>query len=504
MTGPVLAIEQSGSCCRAVVFSSDRRLLAASREELKPTKSSAGLVEFDPEEIWSTTVATSQAALLQARVEPGAVAAIGIAGDPTTTPLWDRGSGAPVHNAIAAADLRTEEQCRALRRADIEPVIQGRTGLRLHAGGTATKLAWMLDNIEGARTLAEQGSLAFGGVASFLLWRLTDGRVHATDATNAASTLLFNLTEQDWDETLLDIFSIPAAILPEIFDSATYFGAVDAEHFGGAGPVAVQGMAATGQAALLGQAGLAAGALSLSLSSGCSALLSTGRQRPASGDRDQVSIACRLDGKASFAKIAGNTAAADAYSWAQRTFGLSDGPREADQLVGSASPETEMYLVPADVTAGFPWFQGSTAGLAYGFQTDVTSADLVRASMESFVFATNDLLAAMNKNAAADVPTSPARVSGGLARSDRTMQFLADILDRPVERPTIVEAVALGVAWLAGNGADIWPDSESFIAGLSMDRRFEPRMAQSRRRAKINGWRNAVGLALAGKSAAGR
>lgn len=498
MSGPVLAIELSGSRCRAVLFSSDRRVLATAREELRPISPRKATIEFDPDEIWASTIASCRAVLVRGRVDPGSVTAIGIAADADTIVAWDRNTGAPIYNAIAAGDRRTDGQSRALREAGVEAVIRARTGLNLDPGRSATKIAWLLDNVAAARALAENGDLAVGGVGSFILWRMTEGRVHATDATTASSSLLFNIESQQWDPVLLDIFSVPEAILPAVFDNATYFGAVDAETFGGSGPIGVHGMAATAQAALMGQGGLPAGALSLTFSeAGCVAFASVARN---AGRDGQAITAVRLGGRSSLAVVASNSAAADGYNWARNTFGLGDSVERADRLINAAKSDRHLHIVPPRLPAGAPWFHGVVPGLIHGLDTEMTMPDIVRAALESTAFAAYDLTTSIwtdgdNQNAA-----PPVRVSGGLAASNWAMQFLADMLGRPVERSAIGEAVALGVAWLAGFGAGDWPDVAAFAEGLSIDRRFEPGMVESHRVARVEGWHSAVRLAMSAET----
>ncbi len=497
MSGPVLAIELSGSRCRAVLFSSDRRVLATAREELRPISRRKGTIEFDPEEVWTSTVATCRAVLVRGRVDPGSVSAIGIAADADTIVAWNRKTGVPIHNALAAGDRRTDGQCRALREAGVEAVIRARTGLNLDAGRSATKVAWLLDNVAAARALAEDGDLAVGGVGCFILWRMTEGRVHATDATTASSSLLFNIESQQWDPTLLDIFSVPESVLPVVFDNATYFGAVNAEVFGGSGPIGVHGMAATAQAALMGQGGLPQGALSLTFSeAGCVAFASVARN---AGRDGQAITAVRLGGKTSLAVVASNSAAADGYNWARNTFGLGDSVERADRLINAANPDRHLHIIPPRLPVGAPWFHGAVPGLIHGLDTEMTMPDIVRAALESAAFAACDLAWSImsdndGENAAA------VRVSGGITASNWAMQFLADMLDRPVERSAIGEAVALGVAWLAGYGAGDWPDVAAFAEGLSIDRRFEPGMVESHRLARIEGWRSAVRLAISAEA----
>lgn len=498
MSGPVLAFDQSGTQCRAVLFSADRRVLASAYEELTPVRAKPGQVEFDPEDIWATAIASCRAACVSGRVDPSTIAAIGISADPDTVVAWDRETGKAIYNAIAGADRRTDGQCRALREAGVEPLIRARTGLRLDPSRGATRWGWILDNVVAARARAENGDILFGGVGTFLLWRLTEGRVHATDATSAASTLLFNVQSQAWDSALLDVFSVPVEALPAVFDNATYFGAVDASQFGGAGPIGVHGMAAPAQAALMGQGGLRPGALSLSFGDGCAALLTITRPRPET--EGQTITAARINGKMFYAVLGANGAAVDAYRWARRAFGLAETFSQADRLVKAADPEAILHIVPARLTAGAPWFHGAVAGLIHGVENGTSLADFVRASLESGAFAARDLVEHVGRSAGSFDDPPPPRVSGGIAASDWAMQFLSDILKRPLERSSVVEAAAFGVAWLAGmHGAD-WPDAEGLVAGLATDRRFEPQLSETRRMARIDGWHRAVKLAMSAES----
>lgn len=501
MAGPVLAIEQSGLRCRAVLFSTDGRVLASAREDLSPLSPKRGHIELDPEEIWATTIATCRAVLVRARIDPSTIAAIGIAGEAETIIAWDRETGKAVGNAIAAADLRTESRCQALRTAGVEPTIRARTGLRLDAGRAAPKLAWILDNVVTARSLADAGRLAFGDVSCFLLWRLTDGRVHATDATSAAASLIFNREHQQWDETLLDIFSIPVSVLPEVFDNATYFGAVDAAHFGGAGPIGVHGMVGAEQAALMGQGGLARGSLGLNFSAGCTAMMSIRRTGKEGELKGQIIPTARIEGRLAYAVVATNRAAGDAFRWSHTAFGLAEGWEATDRLVKSADPDAQLFIVPAQLTAQSPWYGPRVTGMMHGLETRMGAADVIRASLETAVMTAYDLVAAISEGLPAPEAPQPARVSGGLARSDWAMQCLADILNRPVERPAVEETAALGVAWLAGASARAWPNAESFATGLAIERRFEPKMPSAHRAARIEAWHRAIRLALAAEAA---
>jgi len=494
LSGPVLAIEHQGFVCRAVLFSADRRILASAREELTPVRPRRGQLELDPAELWTAAIATSRSVLVQARVSPGNVAAIGIAGDSSTVIVWDRDSGSPLNNALAAGDHRTEAHCAALRQADVDALVVRHTGLRLGASRAAPKLAWLLDNVGGVREAASAGRAIYGSSATFLLWRMTDGRVHAADAATAGDTLLFNSAHQNWDDALLDIFDIPAAMLPRVFDNATYFGAVDAEHFGGSGPVAVHGMTSATQGALIGHAGYAAGATSVTMGPGCSVLLSHGTARVGGLRREEAAIACRLDGKVTYARLASNEGASDGLDWAQRVFAVSGGLRELDRLAGDVEPSSALMMVPGRVPAGYPWLKEPVPGLLTGIDPDDGPADLVRAALESVAFAAHDIVAALVRGAAAAPETL--RVSGALAQSERLAQLLADLAGIPVERPAVTEAGVLGAAWFAAAGAGIWPENKVFVAELEMAKRFEPQLTETRRRERIARWREAVGLAL--------
>lgn len=494
MSGPVLAIEHSGFACRAVLFSADRRVLSSAREDLTPIRPRRGQLEFDPAELWTAVIATCRAVLVQARVAPGSVAAIGIAGDSAAAIMWDRETGKPICNAIAAGDVRTEGHCSALRGADVGTLVQRHTGLRLDSSRAAPKLAWILDNIAGAREAATNGNAAFGGSASFLLHRLTDGRVHAADAASAGDTLLFNTVRQNWDDALLDIFDIPAAVLPTVFDNATYFGAVDAEHLGGSGPVAVHGMISAVQAALIGQAGYAAGSTSVTIGPGCSVLLSNGVAPVGDVQREEAAIACRLDGRATYARLAANEGVLEGLDWALRAFAVSGGMREVDRLAAGSDPDSAIAIVAGGVPAGYPWLKQRVPGLLIGLAPDAGAPDIVRAALESIAFAVNDIVAALARGSEAKPATL--RVSGTLADSDWLLQFMADIVGVPVERPAISGAAILGAAWLAAAGAGIWPDNRTFVSELEVVGRFEPRLDDAKRRGRITRWREAIGLAI--------
>ena len=498
LTGPILAIDQNGQLCRAVLFSADHRVLATAQEDIASIVVRSGWVEFDAEEVWSATIATCRAVLLRARVDPGSVAAIGISSDAGSTALWDRNTGAPIYNVIANSDHRTDGHCKALRDGGVEGVVRGRTGQPLDSTAAATKLSWMLDNVASARTNAENGQLAFGGLGCFLLWRLTNGRVHATDVTSASTSLLFNVSTQAWDAALLDVFSIPPSVLPEVFDNATYFGAIDASLLGGAGPIGVHGMASVSSAVIVGSGGVGPGALTLSMAGGCTASLGVERGQ---GTGPQETIVARLDGQTSYARLAENAAANDPYIWARGAFDLGNGFEQADHLALTADPDAELYMVAPRLPVGAPWGHTEVRGTVQGFQIGTSKADLVRAAMEAAAFAARDIIEFLEADS--DEARPAAKVSGGIAHSDWTMQFLADVLNRPVERSSVSQAAALGVARMAGLGVGDWPDADDFAATLAIDRRFEPGMDEKRRDRRVRGWHRCLRLAMSREETTG-
>ncbi len=487
----LVAIDQGTTSTRAMVFDAALAPVAMAQQELRQIYPAPGLVEHDPEEIWSTTVATVRLAMAEAGIAAKDVAAIGITNQRETTILWDRTTGKPIHNAIVWQDRRTHAACEALRAAGHESVITARTGLLLDPYFSATKLAWMLDHVPDARAAAAAGRLAFGTVDSFLLWRLTGGRVHATDATNAARTLLFDIHSGRFDPGLLDLFGVPEAVLPRVHDCAHRFGATLPELFGGAIPIL--GIAGDQQAATIGQGCFAPGMMKSTYGTGCFALLNTGAAPVASRNRLLTTIAYQLDGRRTYALEGAIFVAGAAVQWLRDGLKVIASAAETDRLAAAADPDEQAYLVPAFVGLGAPWWDAQARGALFGLTRKTGPAELARAVIESVGYQTRDLLDAMR----ADWPAGGGRqtvlrVDGGMTASDLTLQFLADILDAPVDRPVVMETTALGAAYLAGRGAGLCPEPEEFAAGWKLDRRFAPAMAPGVRERKWLGWREAV------------
>ncbi len=483
----ILSIDQGTTSTRAIVFDREGRQVAIAQRELTQHYPAPGWVEHDPEEIWRDALGTAREAMAAAGVP---VAAIGIANQRETVVVWDRATGAPVHRAIVWQDRRTAAACERLRADGAEPLVQARTGLLLDPYFSATKLAWLLDHVPGARARAGRGELAFGTVDSFLLWRLTGGRVHATDAANASRTLLFDIHRQRWDEELLRLFAIPAALLPDVRDNSGLFGATAL--FGAAVPIA--GMAGDQQAALVGQACFAPGLVKATYGTGLFALLNTGRQAVVSHSRLLTTVAYRLDGQASYALEGATFVAGAAVKWLRDGLGLIADAAGTHGLAASVPDNHGVYLVPGFVGLGAPHWQPEARGLICGLTLDATAAHIARAALESVAYQTVDLLDAMMGDGAA--PPAALRVDGGMAANDWLCQFLADMLQRPVERPAVLETTALGAAFLAGMAVGVYAGLDEVAATWRCARGFTPRADAATRRRLLGGWREAVRRAL--------
>jgi glycerol kinase len=485
----IVAIDQGTTSTRSIVFDAEFRVHGVSQHEFTQHFPHSGWVEHDPEDIWHTALETTRFALADAKLSARDIAAIGITNQRETTLVWDRETGKPVHRAIVWQDRRTADLCARLKSQGVEATVSDKTGLLLDPYFSATKLAWILDHVDGARAAAEAGRLAFGTVDTFLLWRLTGGRVHATDATNAARTLLFNITSGEWDEDLLKIFDIPRALLPQVFDSAAEFGVSDAAHFGA--PIAIRGVAGDQQAATVGQACFEPGMMKSTYGTGCFALLNTGADRVRSQNRLLTTIAYRLDGRTTYALEGSIFVAGAAVQWLRDGLGLIERADQSGFFAEEADPSQNVYLVPAFTGLGAPWWDADARGALFGLTRATGPKEFARAVLESVCFQTHDLLEAMRRDwtAAADTVL---RVDGGMVASDWTMQRLADILDAPVDRPVMLETTALGAAWLAARQAGVWPGEGGFAKSWRRDRRFLPSMSAADRNARISGWRDAV------------
>jgi glycerol kinase len=488
----VLAIDQGTTSSRAIVFDRQARPVAAAQKELRQIYPADGWVEHDAEEIWADTLDVCRRAIAGAGLAPAAIAAIGITNQRETSILWERSTGRPVHNAIVWQDRRTAPWCRVQVAAGHEGLVQERTGLLIDAYFSAGKLVWLLDNVPGARARAARGELAFGTVDSYLLHRLTGGRTHATDATNASRTMLFDIRRQGWDEELLGLFGVPREVLPEVRDSSGDFGAADAAHLGAAIPIA--GIAGDQQAATFGQACFAPGMIKSTYGTGCFALMNIGQAPVVSRHRMLTTVAYRLEGRPTFAIEGAIFIAGAAVQWLRDRLGIIASAGETARLAAEVPDTHGVYLVPAFTGLGAPHWQPDARAAIHGLTLDSGRAHIVRAALESVAYQTRDLMEAM----AADGGSRPRalRIDGGMVVNDWLCQFLADILDLPVERPVVTETTALGAAYLAGLATGVYPSIDAVSKGWHRERLFEPAMPADLRERLHAGWRRALARTL--------
>src|SRR3954468_20680429 len=455
----LIAIDQGTTSTRAIVFDDKLAPVATAQQELRQIYPAPGWVEHDAEAIWTDVVATVRGAMAKAGLAAKDIAAIGITNQRETAIVWDRASGKPIHNAIVWQDRRTADACAALRAAGHEDAVTDKTGLVLDPYFSATKVTWLLDNVPGARQKAEQGALAFGTVDSFLLWRLTGGKVHATDATNAARTLLFDIHKARWDDDLARLFAVPPSLLPEVRDCATSFGETLPELFGG--PIRVLGIAGDQQAATVGQGCFTPGMMKSTYGTGCFALLNTGAEPVRSRNRLLTTIAYQLDGKRTYALEGAIFIAGAAVQWLRDGLRFIKQASDVNALAQQADAAAQVYLVPAFVGLGAPYWDADARGALTGLTRNSGPAEIAQAALEAVGYQTRDLLEAMLSDWPAAAGTV-LRVDGGMTASDVTLQFIADILGAAVDRPVVMETTALGAAYLAGLKAGVCPDPQGF------------------------------------------
>lgn len=490
MSGFVLAIDQGTTSSRAIVFDGAMRVAGVGQQEFPQYYPASGWVEHDPEEIWSSVVATVKAALAQAGRRAVEIAALGITNQRETVVIWEKATGKPIHNAIVWQDRRTAPLCRKLKKQGLEGTFTRKTGLLLDPYFSGTKIAWMLDKVKGARKRAEKGELLAGTIDSFLIWRLTGGKVHATDATNASRTLVYNIRKNAWDEQLLRILRIPARMLPVVKDCADDYGITDKNLFHA--EIRILGVAGDQHAATIGQACFEPGMMKSTYGTGCFALLNTGAEPVRSKSRLLTTIAYRLNGKTTYALEGSIFIAGAAVQWLRDGLGIIGKAEHSGALAAKADPSQHVYLVPAFVGLGAPHWDADARGAMFGLTRNSGPAEFARAALESVAYQTRDLLDAMRRDWKGASAKTVLRVDGGMVASDWTMQRLADILDAPVDRPTTLETTALGAAWLAGSRAGVWPKSAEFARSWALERRFRPEMDASTRKVKLAGWRDAV------------
>ncbi len=483
----ILAIDQGTTSSRAIVFDLKGQIIATAQREFPQHYPQNGWVEHDPKDLLDTTLETSTKALKAAKAAGVHVRTIGITNQRETTVVWDRATGEPVYNAIVWQDRRTAERCAALKAAGHEALVTERTGLLLDPYFSATKIAWILDNVPGARDRAERGELAFGTVDTWLLWKLTNGRHHATDATNASRTALFDIHRQHWDDTLLQLFNIPSAVLPEVLDSAADFGTTDESILGMALPIG--GIAGDQHAAMVGQCCFTPGMIKSTYGTGCFALMNTGDQAVCSSHRLLATTAYRVNGKPTYALEGAIFVAGAAIQWLRDELGIIAHASQSEGLANDADAEG-LYMVPAFTGLGAPWWDPNARGAIFGLTRNTGVAEFVHAALDSVCLQTGDLLEAMA--AASGTARETLRVDGGMVANNWLLQRLADLTGLAVERPEIIETTALGAAYLAGLQHGFYDSLEDLQSQWSLNRRFEPAISRSAREHIVEGWHDAV------------
>ena len=488
----ILSIDQGTTSTRAIIFDSSARTIAVSQRELPQHYPAAGWVEHDPEQIWRDVLATAREVIERSRLD-GRLASIGIANQRETVVVWDRATGEPIHRAIVWQDRRTSDSCAELKSAGVEADVRTRTGLMLDPYFSATKIAWILDHVSGARGRAERGELAFGTVDCFLLWRLTAGATHATDVTNAARTLLYDIHADRWDPELCRLFRVPEPLLPEVHDNSHFFGVTAPGLFEEQLPIA--GMAGDQQAALFGQACFEQGMIKSTYGTGAFMLLHTGREVVRSAKGLIATPACRLNGRMTYALEGSIFVAGAAVKWLRDALGIIADASETERLARELPDNRGVYFVPAFVGLGAPHWEPDVRAIITGLTLDVTRAHVTRAALEAVAYQTLDLINAMTADGC-QAPTA-LRIDGGMAGNDWLCQFMADIAQLQVERPQNLETTALGAGFLAGLATGVWSDLHALSRTWKARNQFDPSMDASKRASLVAGWRRAVRQTMA-------
>ena len=489
MQGYILSIDQGTTSSRALLIDQNGHVLKTQQKEFTQYFPNDGWVEHDPVEIWQTTQSVAREVLAYAERLPGDVKAIGITNQRETSIVWDRNTGEPVYNAIVWQDRRTAAYCASLRQNGSAPDIQEKTGLLLDPYFSATKFAWILENVPNARERAERGELIFGTVDSFLIWHLTGGQSHVTDATNASRTMLYDIHRQRWDPELLDLFSIPESCLPRVLDCADDFGSTDESVLGQSLPIC--GVAGDQQAALIGQACFEPGMVKSTYGTGCFLIINTGTEKVKSQHKMLTTIAYRLNGNTCYAMEGSIFVAGAAIQWLRDELALFEDATQSADLAASLDDNCGVYMVPALTGLGAPHWLPDARGAVFGMTRDTGKAQFVRAALESVAYQTADLLDAMKSDGSV---ISRLRVDGGMANNDWFCQFLSDVLNLQVDRPSNTETTAIGAAYLAGLHSGIFSSLESISNNWHSDRSFETRMDPDERSTLMNRWRKAVEL----------
>lgn len=492
----ILALDQGTTSSRAILFDHEGEIFYSHQKEFPQYFPEAGWVEHDPEQIWSSILSCIATVLADKHIEASQIAGIGITNQRETTVVWDRHTGEPIYNAIVWQSRQTAGICEELKDEGYDQLFRDKTGLLIDAYFSGTKVKWILDHVEGAREKAENGDLLFGTIDTWLIWKLTDGKVHVTDYSNASRTLMYNIHELKWDEELLDILGVPASMLPEVKPSSEVYGVTDAAKFFGS-EVPIAGAAGDQQSALFGQTCFEQGMVKNTYGTGCFMLMNTGEKAVKSNNGLLTTIAWGIDGKIHYALEGSIFVAGSAIQWLRDGLRMFRNSSDSEQYAKRVDSTEGVYVVPAFVGLGTPYWDSDVRGSVFGLTRGTTKEHFIRATLESLCYQTNDVLSAMEEDSG--IPFKTLRVDGGAVANDFLMQFQADLLDVPVDRPVVKETTALGAAYLAGLAVGFWSSMDEVAAHWKLEHKFTPEMEQSRREELYTGWKKAVKAAQAFK-----
>lgn len=485
----ILSIDQGTTSSRGVLFDENYEIISIGQNEFTQFFPDSGWVEHDPEEIWTSTLESCRSAIKQSKIDPNQIRAIGITNQRETTVVWDKETGMPIYNAIVWQDRRTSDYCQSLRSLGHESLVNQKTGLLLDPYFCATKIAWILDNVDGAREKANKGGLLFGTIDCFLMWRLSNQKIHSTDATNACRTLLYNIHEGCWDKDLLDLFNVPASMLPEVYDNAADFGVADESIFGS--EIAIAASIGDQPSALVGQACFHPGMVKSTYGTGCFVLINTGYEPVKSNNKLLTTLAFQVNGKTCYALEGSIFIAGAAVQWLRDGLKFIESAEQSETLAMKADDSQDVYLVPAFVGLGAPHWDPDCRGALFGMTRNTGPAEITKATLESVCYQTSDLLSAISKDLG-ESKLSAIRVDGGMAASNWTMQMLSDLVELPVDRPKNLETTALGAAYLAGMQIGFYPSMSDFSDSWQSDSQFNSKMTSDSRERKLAGWKDAV------------
>ena len=485
----ILSIDQGTTSSRGVLFDENYEIISIGQNEFTQFFPDSGWVEHDPEEIWTSTLESCRSAIKQSQIDPNQIRAIGITNQRETTVVWDKETGMPIYNAIVWQDRRTSDYCQSLRSLGHESLVNQKTGLLLDPYFCATKIAWILDHVDGAREKANKGGLLFGTIDCFLMWRLSNQKIHSTDATNACRTLLYNIHEGCWDKDLLDLFNVPASMLPEVYDNAADFGVADESIFGS--EIAIAASIGDQPSALVGQACFHPGMVKSTYGTGCFVLINTGYEPVKSNNKLLTTLAFQVNGKTCYALEGSIFIAGAAVQWLRDGLKFIESAEQSETLAMKADDSQDVYLVPAFVGLGAPHWDPDCRGALFGMTRNTGPAEITKATLESVCYQTSDLLSAISKDLG-ESKLSAIRVDGGMAASNWTMQMLSDLVELPVDRPKNLETTALGAAYLAGMQVGFYPPMDEFSESWQSESQFNSKMKEELRERKLAGWKDAV------------